>query len=253
MRLIGLLLACGLLAAAAEDSTFRFMTYNIHHGEGPDARVDLERIAQVIREEKADIVALQEVDLGLERSHALDMPEQLARLTGMSCLFSNNFHVGPGQYGNALLTRFPVRSWTNSHLAKLGSCEQRGVLQAELEVGGRVLRIACTHLDAGREDTERLHQARQLQSLLARMSPLLLGGDFNATPQSAVHRQLSETWIDLWPLVGDGPGNTIPVPNATRRIDYVWIEPNSPLRPRRAWIPKALASDHLPLVVEFKF
>jgi len=69
--------------------TFRMMTFNIHHGEGVDGRIDLERIAAVIRDERADIVALQEVDKGVERTARRDLAEELSKLTGMKALFSN--------------------------------------------------------------------------------------------------------------------------------------------------------------------
>src|SRR5215510_5239404 len=52
--------------------TFRVMTYNIHHGEGLDDKVDLLRIAQLIKEQRTDIVALQEVDKGTERTQKRD-------------------------------------------------------------------------------------------------------------------------------------------------------------------------------------
>ena len=75
---------------------FRLMTYNLHHGEGMDGRVDLERIAEIIRREGADIVALQEVDRGVARTARRDLSGELAALTGMTCLFSNNFHFQGG-------------------------------------------------------------------------------------------------------------------------------------------------------------
>ena len=233
-------------------TTFRFMTYNIHHGEGVDGTVDLPRLARLIQEERADVVALQEVDRNVRRTQGIDMPARLAELTGLTCVFSNNLSYGGGEYGNAILTRFPVRSWTNEHLTKLGAVEQRGLLQATIEIQGTLIRVACTHLDSSRENAERLHQVSQLKELLSNGTPLLLGGDFNATPQSMVHRQLQEKWIDLWPLVSEGPGHTIPAQDPTRRIDYVWIEPNSVLRPKRAWVPQSLASDHLPIIIEFR-
>ena len=87
------------------------MSYNVHHGEGSDGRIDLERIAAVIKEEKADLVALQEVDRGVLRSGKRDLPAELAKLTGMSVFFENNFGYQGGEYGNAILTRLPVLSW----------------------------------------------------------------------------------------------------------------------------------------------
>jgi len=64
----------GTPAAQAPPSTFRAMTYNIHHGEGVDGRLDIERIAALIRDERADLVALQEVDRGVERTKRRDLP-----------------------------------------------------------------------------------------------------------------------------------------------------------------------------------
>lgn len=53
------------------------MSYNIHHGEGPDKRLDLERIAKVITHARADIVGLQEIDRGCERTQKRDWPAEL--------------------------------------------------------------------------------------------------------------------------------------------------------------------------------
>ena len=60
------------------------MTYNIHHGEGLDGRVDTARIAALIKQERADIVALQEVDKGVRRTALRDLTAELASLTGMA-------------------------------------------------------------------------------------------------------------------------------------------------------------------------
>ena len=67
------------------------MTWNIHHGEGTDGQLDLQRIARVIREAEVDLVALQEVDRGVARTARRDLPAEVAVLTEMSCVFSNNF------------------------------------------------------------------------------------------------------------------------------------------------------------------
>src|SRR5678810_85346 len=102
-------------AEPTNQATFRVMTYNIHHGEGLDGKVDLLRIAELIKREGADIVALQEVDKGTQRTARRDFPEELAALTGMTAVFSNNFAFEGGEYGNAVLTRFPIKRWTNLH------------------------------------------------------------------------------------------------------------------------------------------
>src|SRR6266571_8013591 len=114
--LLGLLFTgCQSGPKGKASKTFRVMTYNIHHGEGLDGKVDLLRIAELIKREGADLVALQEVDKGVERTARRDFPDELAALTGLTCVFSNNYHYQGGEYGNAVLTRFPVKRWSNTH------------------------------------------------------------------------------------------------------------------------------------------
>jgi endonuclease/exonuclease/phosphatase family metal-dependent hydrolase len=228
------------------------MTYNIRHGEGLDGRVDLERIAAVIRNERADIVALQEVDKGVERTNRLDLPEELARLTGMTCIFSNNHAYQGGEYGNALLTRFPVVRWTNHHYRMLRPGEQRGLLQAVLDVRGRRLVVLNTHLDFRADDSERWSSVQEIEETVRqyRDLPVILAGDFNDVPDSRVWRRLAETFDDAWSLAGDGDGFTIPADNPQRRIDYIRLSKYGGLVARRAWVPDTDASDHRPVVVE---
>ena len=65
----------------------RLVAYNIHHGEGMDGKLDLERIARVIAAEKPDLVALQEVDKGCKRSGSIDQAAKLAKLLKMDHRF----------------------------------------------------------------------------------------------------------------------------------------------------------------------
>lgn len=241
--------------AASEPFAFRVMTYNIHHGEGTDKRLDLERIARLILDQRADIVALQEVDRGVERTRRRDLPAELAALTRMTCIFSNNFAYQGGEYGNAVLTRFPVRSSTNTHFRMLRSGEQRGVLQVHLVLpGNRPLLVLSTHLDFRRDDTERLSNIPEIEAI-ARAHPdvpLLVCGDFNDVPGSGTHQAMARLFDDAWPLAGEGDGFTIPSTGPNKRIDFVWIRRPSPLSPRRAWVPESLASDHCAVVVSFE-
>src|SRR5687768_9961267 len=87
-----ILLALGTSVSSAQESqpTFRVMTYNIHHGEGVDGKLDLERIATLIQQERADLVALQEVDRGVTRTAKRDLAKELAELTDMHHVFGKN-------------------------------------------------------------------------------------------------------------------------------------------------------------------
>jgi endonuclease/exonuclease/phosphatase family metal-dependent hydrolase len=234
--------------------TFRVMTYNIHHGAGVDGKVDLQRIADLIKHEQADIVALQEVDKGVQRTARRDCPAELAALTGMSCVFSNNFHFQGGEYGNAVLTRFPIKRWTNRHYKMPGPGEQRGLLQVVLEVQGRELVFLDTHVDFREDDAERLLSVAELVEAIQpyRGQPMILCGDFNDTPGSRTYQKVAQEFMDTWIAAGAGDGLTIPAEKPRKRIDYIWTSREPSIEALRAWVPETEASDHRPVVGEFR-
>lgn len=234
--------------------TFRVMTYNIHHGEGLDGKVDLVRIAELIKREHADIVALQEVDKGVARTQRRDIAGELAALTGMTGVFSNNFHFQGGEYGNAVLTRFPIKAWKNTHYQMLRPNEQRGLLELTLDIQGRELMFLTTHIDYRHDDAERLLNVGEIREAVRRHAgqPLIICGDFNDVPDSRTHRQMKVFLDDSWELAGQGEGFTFPADQPNRRIDYIWISPGKSLVPVKAWVPSSDASDHRPVLVEMK-
>ena len=254
-----LLLLAGISGCATKSVTptavaFRVMTYNIHHGEGLDGKVDLARIAELIKRERADIVALQEVDKGVARTQQRDLTAELAKLTGMTGVFSNNFHYQGGEYGNAVLTRFPVLATQNTHYQMLRTNEQRGLLELTLNVHGRELCLLDTHLDFRHDDAERLLNLIKIREILSLHAgqPVILCGEFNDTPDSRTHRRLKLFMNDAWEMVGQGDGFTFYDNQPHRRIDYVWLSPASSVKPVKAWVPTSAASDHLPLLVEME-
>lgn len=257
--LAGLAFLCfaGCQSASRQDSqtAFRVMTYNIHHGQGLDGKVDVRRIADLIKREQADIVALQEVDKGVERTMRRDLPAEFATLTGLTCVFSNNFPYQGGEYGNAVLSRFPIKRWANLHYKMLRPGEQRGILQLVLDVHGRELVFMDTHIDFRGDDAERLLNAAEIQELIQqyRGQPMILCGDFNDTPASRPCRKIAENFIDAWASVGEGDGFTIPAGRPAKRIDYIWIANDDSLVPLKARVPDSAASDHLPVVAELRF
>jgi endonuclease/exonuclease/phosphatase family metal-dependent hydrolase len=231
------------------------MTYNIHHGEGTDGKLDLQLIAELIKSQRADVVALQEVDRGAARTGKRDLAKELAELTGMQQVFGKNIDLQGGEYGNAILSRFPIDDHTHTRYRVSISGEQRGLLQAVLRVGEQEVLLLNTHLDFKKEDEERLANVAEALELLAqhrRNRPVLFCGDFNAPPGSPTYKALAEKLEDCWPRAGEGNGFTIPAQWPAARIDYVFVDKDSRLVPRKAWVPRSLASDHLPLVVEFE-
>src|SRR5258708_24205877 len=93
--------------------TLRVLTYNIHHGEGTDGRFDLWRLAEVMKSVQPDVVALQEVDRGTERSSSVDQLAELERLTHMHAEFGKAMDFSGGSYGVARLCAWPLRRTGN--------------------------------------------------------------------------------------------------------------------------------------------
>lgn len=263
MTLIGLggicagIIASGGCRTAAPASTnpIRVLTYNIHHGEGLDGKVDLARIAAVIRASRADLVALQEVDKGVRRTAGRDLTVELAALTGLTGVFSNNFHYQGGEYGNAVLTRYPIVTATNLHYQMLRTNEQRGLLQVVVQIQGQKVAFWNTHVDARPDDAERRLNVTEIEAQLRTAGPLpvVLCGDFNDTPDSRVHQAMGVAFEDAWAQAGPDAGLTFSADRPRKRIDYVWLAKGGALKPVRAGVLSSDASDHRPLLVELQF
>jgi endonuclease/exonuclease/phosphatase family metal-dependent hydrolase len=251
--LVSLFAVATNLTAASSPGVLRVMTYNIHHGEGIDQKLDLERIAKLILDAKADIVGLQEVDRGCERTQRRDLPAELAKLTGMHAHFEKNIPYQGGEYGNAVLSRFPIKRAKNTHYKMLRPGEQRGVLQLVLDVQGRAVLFMNTHLDHRSDNSERLINVTELEEIVTKSSsmPIILVGDFNDVPGSRPIEGIKKFLADSWEMVGSGGGFTIPVVKPAKRIDYIWIS-NATIEPLQIQVLRSDASDHLPVVAELR-
>ncbi|MGE3309256.1 MAG: endonuclease/exonuclease/phosphatase family protein [Limisphaerales bacterium] len=231
-------------------SDLRVMTYNLHHGEGVDGRLDLERIARVIRAANPDLVALQEVDRNAARTGGMDQAAEYSRLTGLYGAYGAAMPFQGGEYGQALLSRWPLEDFAVIQLPGTRGKEPRIAVSAWVEIPrlGRIRWIG-THLDAGRDDADRWDQAGALVEILGRDSaPTLLVGDFNATPESRVMDRLlnaESPWDDT---ASEAAAPTVPAEEPKARIDYILGSP------RGTWqtlvfrvIPESVASDHRPV------
>ncbi len=235
--------------------SLKTLTYNIHHANPPSKadHIDLEAIARVIRDSGAELVALQEVDVRTERSGAdSDQAEELGRLTGMRHYFAKAIDHQGGEYGVAILSKHPFIS-TEKHplpMAEGVGGEPRTIAMAVVEphAGKRVI-FACTHLDLKAEN--RLLQVRHIADLTAELDyPMILGGDFNAKPDSEAVRQLDAHFQRS----AINKGFTIPVESPNREIDFIMFRPKGRFEVvRHEVIDEQYASDHLPVYVELKF
>ena len=244
-----LVLACPFISAAApaaaEPIRLRVLCYNIHHAEGVDRKLDVERIASVIRSVAPDLVALQEVDQKVKRTQVVDQPAQLAKLTKMHVVFGANIELQGGYYGNAVLARFPLIRHQNHLLPNIDNSEQRGVIEAEIKVPdlNEPLLLLATHLDFRADERERLASAKAINELIAKHAtqPALLAGDLNATPDSKTLQEFETRWT----RANERPMATVPVDQPAKQIDFILF------RPRDRWkvvevkvLDEAVASDH---------
>jgi endonuclease/exonuclease/phosphatase family metal-dependent hydrolase len=228
-------------------------TYNVHGCKGRDGQCNPDRIAEVISELDADIVALQEVDEGRARSNHINQHMQIAEMVGMKSSFYATFQDGPGgHYGGALLSRHAYETIHTGMLPGRPRLEPRGALWVRVPLeGGQTMDVINTHL--GLRLGER---ADQVTALLSEewighpdfTPPAVLLGDFNLSPFSPQYRRICR---HLQPVrrsrhakyrMGTFLG-LVP-------IDHVFVTPGIEVRELRVHNSKAarLASDHLPFV-----
>jgi len=240
-------LAVALPAADPPGGTsLRVLCYNIHHGEGTDGKIDLPRQARVIADAKPDLVALQEVDNRCRRSGKVDQIAELARLTGLHGRFGKQIDFEGGEYGQAVLSRFPLDELTVHWLPGKPDRERRIAVEARVKVGGGEVSFVGTHLHHQRGDF-REQQAAKLNELFGKAErPVVLAGDLNAEPDAEPLDVLREKWT-----VATARRSllTYPAVKPAAQIDYVLCRPGKRFRVVEAKvIDETVASDHRPVL-----
>ena len=231
--------------------TIKVLTYNIHHANPPSRKdfIDLDAIAKVISQQQPHFVALQEVDVHTGRSgRDVHEAEALAARTGMHAYFTKGIPYDGGEYGIAVLSRYPIREGRGYQLPSVpGLKGEPRVLCTVITTlpGGRKIMMASTHLDVLKTDTNRLLQMREISRILGSAGmPVILAGDFNARPGSAAIQVLDSAFTrtcNTCPF-------TIPVDQPNRTIDMIAFAPAKAFRVlQHEVIPERYASDHLPV------
>lgn len=228
--------------------SLELMTYNIRHGVGIDDQLNLERVIETIKGVDPDIVALNEVDHRMPRSRMQKQDEIIAEKLGYYVAYGYNINFGL-KYGNALLTKYPIKSWTNHHLPSLERkiTEPRGLIEAELDIDGQDVKVFITHLSLITE--ERPEQIDFIVGKLKEISkPAILMGDFNDCPSSEQMGKISAIMQDT---AGQEEYNTFSTDRPEARIDYIFVSKDMAVGSSKT-VPSD-ASDHLPVVAEISF
>lgn len=218
-------------------------TYNVHEWVGTDGKTDMERTLSILAEIDADLIALQEVS----SPSSDEMSAAIFERTGMHTVAGRTLYREDSQYGNVVLSRWPL-SKSKLHDLSAPNREPRGAIQGMLEVDGVSICILATHL--GLSSRERRQQRQKLLNMISDQNKetlTILTGDFNEwNPRSRTLRILDgvlgrnphpATFPSKWPLFN---------------LDRIWVSPHFALRrvyPYRSKLSQN-ASDHLPLVGE---
>ena len=231
-----------------KEDNITVITYNIHHGVGLNNKLDLEKIANVIKVENPDIVAFQEVDVKTKRTRRLDEPKILGDLAGFKSFFGKSIPYGGGEYGNAIITRDRNAILIN-HFPLPGK-EPRSLLAIQTKSSmGTPYVLACTHLCL--DETNRMKSTEIINNWVKGLPfPTILVGDMNCKSNSNPYKKLTEVWDSTW---GAKPIPTFPSKKPTSDIDHCLTYP------KYAWkvqeikvIEESDASDHRPLKITLK-
>lgn len=284
-RSIAALCSCVLTASGCASTgggtPIRIVTYNVHAGIAAGGSRNLEHVAALLRDSiAADVVLLQEIDRGTRRSAGEDQLGTLARLTGMNAAFGRSLGYQGGDYGIAVLSRWPILSDSTVPLVveppqerSEKSYEPRVALHTLIDAPDGPLHVLNTHLDPQRAGTYRRQELVGLMAYAQRAVPadarLVLGGDLNTRPATDEIAALSLAMTDAWSRCGgvapaaapaslddtaaaaDGGaaragGETFPSTGPDRRIDYLFLRG---VNCGSARVVMTSASDHLPLLV----
>jgi len=234
------------------DRTLRVLTYNVHSFVGADHVYDPERTARVVESARADVVALQEVDFGRGPRAERSAIDRLAARLGMRCHFTYTRDGARGHFGNAVLTPHALELVAEGILPRRRD-EARAVQWLKIRADGAEVHLMNTHLSVSLR--ERMAQVRALLGAEWAVQgrahlPLIVCGDFNASPWSIVYRRLCRDLKDA--QCGKTRHATWPSRRPFLRIDHIFV--SSELRILGTHVVDdrlaRLASDHLPLVAE---
>jgi endonuclease/exonuclease/phosphatase family metal-dependent hydrolase len=283
---------------AQAPSTVRVATWNIRAAIGPGEpfppawwrhvrRDRLERIASVIADLDADVVALQEVAVLTPKGELDDQAMELARLTDRHIRYAavhafaliepeDGRAIGAATWGNALLTREPLEDGFAIGLplgndaelvespgsglplagvtfgdAPYGTREPRCAIGGRLRLAGDDVAIVTAHLTyAGAE--QRRSQADELARIAAGLGgPVVVAGDFNAPVEAAGLQSLASALDDAFRTVGIEPGDARRASCGPHRIDHL-LSRGLRAIDCRVVIEAVDASDHLPVVATFE-
>ena len=244
--------------------SLRVMTYNIDgaRATSPANAADLDAIAEVIRRQNPDFVTLNEVDVFTNRTGKdVHQARDLAEKLGMEWHFSKAIDRDGGEYGDAVLSKYPILEKRSYRLpcAAEQPGEDRSLCVIRVQIDGKDLYVASTHLDHLSGDASRLVQATEIRRIrdTELEGDLILCGDLNAIPSSNVIATMTSFLTNTGPI----DQYTFPSDDPSRKIDYIMYAPIEHFGVQNCQVVSrgdqqvggVDASDHRPVIADIRF
>jgi endonuclease/exonuclease/phosphatase family metal-dependent hydrolase len=238
--LLGLLFV--VFTSFLPDKPLRLLSYNIRNAKGMDNITDYQRIANILMQSKASVIALQELDSVTQRSKGKDVLKELAEATGLHASYGAAIAFQGGKYGVGVLSK--EKPLLQKTIPLPGSEEARVLLVVEFTD----YLVFCTHFSLTEKD--RLSSIKIIEEeLAASKKPVLLLGDLNDKPGSETMQRLQQSFQLL-----SANEFSFPADNPDRCIDYILAHNSTKAKVvTTAVLNEPVASDHRPLLVELKF
>ncbi|WP_339867143.1 endonuclease/exonuclease/phosphatase family protein [uncultured Algoriphagus sp.] len=242
------LIAIFLSLEISEAQSLKVISYNIHHGADRNEVNTLQEMGEYIKNSGADLVGLQEVDSVCNRSGKVDQMKVLAEITGMHYAFLRHFEYDGGAYGLGVLSKHPITSQRNGTITSMKNGEKASLALLSTRIklpNNKEVDFATVHFAL--DQSTRLIQAGETISFLESDLPVILTGDFNAEPGTEEIDMITGPFK----MSDENLGNTFPVLNPVKKIDYIWVSREVLLKVSKVNIPLGIhSSDHLPLEAE---
>ena len=247
-----------------QGQSLRVMTYNIYgaRATSPANAADLDAIAEVIRRQNPDFVTLNEVDVFTNRTGKdVHQARDLAEKLGMEWHFSKAIDRDGGEYGDAVLSKYPILEKRSYRLpcAAEQPGEDRSLCVIRVQIDGKDLYVASTHLDHLSGDASRLVQATEIRRIrdTELEGDLILCGDLNAIPSSNVIATMTSFLTNTGPI----DQYTFPSDDPSRKIDYIMYAPIEHFGVQNCQVVSrgdqqvggVDASDHRPVIADIRF
>jgi len=242
--------SCQTQPATTSPKTLKVVSYNIRHAEGMDGKINTKRITDLLTKTEADLISLQEVDKGCTRSEKRDIVKEIATQLNMFYAFGKFMDHDGGEYGMAVLSRFPITKTIRHQLPK--GTEPRCAL--EIRVQTDAFKSPLSFI--GIHNEWKINKVRSLQiktlitSLKDYKHPIILSGDFNGQPTDPSLKLLID---DKWHILDKKGAKTWPSQNPRVEIDFIMTKQLPSFSVEHYVIEDTETSDHRPIYAKFSF